>query len=459
MNNKLLLTFCLYAGILNGVPAASLQETTPETHLYDGTASSAAELISETDDVAAVASETQIEPGSATADIETATESLHLPPDPFAADPFAGISLARMKRRLFSLAVTATAMQKTCDAALAVTANNSSDRFFRRNCELLTRVNRFLPFQALASMLIMPEFIAVADELFTRSTRSAINISVEEARRNPEMRLNRLKKLYEMNDIIGEIAELQSRTAAKISVLLAQLDRISSQRAVSAPPADLLKISGNHIRQLLSGWHKQWVGLLNQHNQHRLFLAGQLQYLLDAKNGIPPVRQAVHMNLIMRSLLDFKIYLEKFYSGLALSPAKTGDWQKELHADLEKLAGKSISATNGSAFPARDIDTHLEPVFSTDKELQNTFLLLKKLSEIAAPADIAGHENQEESGTSTLLLDKLMPYIDGKPWQPVENASETFEASQTGSGSTDLRMEGSASASELLDPDTSESPR
>ncbi len=459
MNKKLLFTLCLYAGILNGVPAAALSETEPGTHLSDAAAASATEEIAAPDALEAVASETIIsDPGSATADIETATESLNLPPDPFAADPFAGISLSRMKRRLLSLATTATIMQETCNAALTVTADRSSDRFFRRSCELLTRLNRFLPVQALASMLVMPEFIAIADELTTRSTRSAFNISVEEARQNPKLRLNRLKKLQKMNEVVGEIAELQSKAAHKVNVLLEQLDRISSQRTVSTPPADLLKKSGNHIRQLLSSWQKQWIGLLNQHNRHRVFLDGQLQYLIAAGNEIPAVRQAVHMNLMIRSLLDFKLILEKYYANLAISPVKVSDWQKELHGELEKLSGKKLTGLD-SSFPARDAETRQEPFFSTDSELQETFVLLERLAGMAAPEDLTASDSQAITDNSALLLEKLLPYIDGKPWQPVETASETFDAAQVSSSSSELVPTEStaASLSEPLETDVPES--
>ena len=434
MNKRYLLTICLWAGILHGMPVAALQgglasQTTDASETLAGSATPAiTEDLSASDNADAVSDATM-----ETADQQIASATVVEPPDPFAADPFADLPLTRMRRRLEHLGISNTRFGKTADLALEIAVRTSRDRFFRRNCEFLARVNRHLPFQALAATLSVPEFLGVANELLTRATRSIINISVEELQRDPATRAARLEHLLKMNSIATDIATRQRKIVSNIKALLAELDLISSQCVVAGQPASPLKAAGKEMRSIISHDCQLWDGLLNQYEHHLNFTNSQLQYLNSSGNGISGVRQAVHMNLLLRSLLDFKISLEKFYSKVSSGPARAEAWQKGLHEALSGYAPRPAlngSKMKGGIFPERDIDSRVKPNFSAINELEKIFSRLAELRMLESakfnelPEETAG---EEIAGRASMLVASLRPYLDGTDWPAVEIPEEKEE--------------------------------
>ncbi|HNX77540.1 MAG TPA: hypothetical protein PKM56_17810, partial [Candidatus Rifleibacterium sp.] len=261
-------------------------------------------------------------------------------------------------------------------------------------------------------------------------TRSVINISVEELQRSPTTRSARLGQLLKMNLIAADIAAHQRRAVSSIKALLAELDLISSQCVVAGQPASPLKAAGKNIRSTISHYCQLWDGLLNQYEHHLNFTNSQLQYLSGSGNAISGVRQAVHMNLMLRSLLDFKISLEKFYSQISAGPAKAEAWQKSLHEALSGSAQRPApkeSALNSSRFPSRDIDTRVTPNFSAIIGLEKIF---SRLAELKAFDPVLSNELPEENtgeeiaSRATMLVESLRPYLDGTDWPVVEIPEE-----------------------------------
>jgi len=505
MNKKSLLSLCLSAGILTGVPAFTFASEAPAsgnppasatalpavaepapapaapgpaaksvsavtsdeagmtaTSATENSEAAAVDTSSEADTDHAVtdaASETEPDAElSSDGDIareETATATTEVY-NPFAADPFTGSPLLRMKRRLETLGAINGRMQKSADLALAVTASASEDRYFRRNCEYLTRLIRRAPLPALASTLVFPEFLGIANELMIESTRAIVSISIEDLQHNPQKRLKMLNDLAGLHQLTGQIAQLQRKAMQNVKDLAASLTDQARRRAVGTPPADLLKKVISEAAQLLDQSAGRWEALLNQHDHHRAHFSSILDYLVSSNDSLPAVRHASKLNQMLRSLLDFKVSLEDFYGHVSASPARLDDRQQALSEKLASLAGRSnqfrsrVAAFDGR-FPARENDPAATPAFSCVEELTGIFSLLEKMqgakivteltqtdasqqseipSAVTAPGSetaaltvspkpsekqsLEPSESRPESGKS--LLEELIVWIDGSPW-------------------------------------------
>lgn len=459
MNKKSLLSLCLSAGILTGVPAftfaseapasgnppasatalqavaepASVSETDlgPAAEKASFVASDAATTTaisaienSEAADLDSI-SEVEADPELTNADSETdpdaeltseadanpeeAAKAVSEIYDPFAADPFTGSPLLRMKRRLETLAGTNGRMQKSVDLALAVAASASEDRYFRRNCEYLTRLVRRAPFPAMASTLVFPEFLGIANELMLESTKAIINISIEDLQHDRQKRLKILSDLAELHQLTAQIAQIQREALTKIKDIAASLTDQAGRRAIGAPPADLLKKAISEVSQLLDQSAGRWEALLNQHDHHRAHFSGILDYLVNSNDSLPAVRHAAQLNKMLRSLLDFKISLEDFYGHVSGSPARLGDRQQALAEKLESLAGRSnhfrsrVAAFDGR-FPARDNDPAAEPAFSCADELTEIFSLLEKMQAAKIVTGLAQADTAQQTEISEAAI-------------------------------------------------------
>lgn len=517
MNKKSLLSLCLSAGILTGVPAFTFASEAPASGNPPAAATAlpaiaepapvsampgpAAEAVSaETSDKASMAATSANENSEAAAadsiseagtistakdadsgtepnaelisdaditseEIATAAPEVY---DPFAADPFTGSSMLRMKRRLETLGAINGRMQKSADLALAVAASASEDRYFRRNCEYLTRLIRRVPLPALASTLVFPEFLGIANELMLESTRAIINISIEDLQHNPQKRLKMLNELNGLHQMTGQIAEIQRKALQNVKDLATALTDQARRRAVGAPPADLLKKVISEISQLLNQSADRWNALLNQHEHHRVLFSGILDYLVSSNASLSGVKHAAQLNQMLRSLLDFKICLEDFYGQASASPARLDERQQALSEKLTSLAGRSnqfrsrVAAFDGR-FPARENDPTATPAFSCADELTGIFSLLEKMqgakivtgltqtddsqqSEVTSVTTAPGSEtatltvSPRSSDKQSLepsesrpefrksLLEELIVWIDGSPWPlPSEKNEEDPE--------------------------------
>ena len=485
MNKKSLLSLCLSAGILTGVPAFNLAsevttsgnppasatalpavaEPAPASAAPGPAAETVAAVTSdnarvtatsatENSEAAAVdpSSEADADPAVADADSETepdaelssdadvtpeetatATPEVY---DAFAADPFTGSPLLRMKRRLEAMAATNGRMQKSAELALAVAASASENRYFRRNCEYLTRLIRRAPFPALASTLVFPEFLGIANELMLESTRAIINISIEDLQHNPQKRLKLLNELAGLHQLTGQIAQLQRKAMQNVKDLAASLTDQARRRAVGTPPADLLKKGISEISQLLDQAAGRWGALLNQHDHHRALFSGILDYLVSANDTLPAVRHAAQLNQMLRSLLDFKISLEDFYGHVSASPARLGDKQQTLSEKLESLAARSnqfrsrVAAFNGR-FPARENDPAAAPAFSCADELTEIFSLLEKMQAAkivtGLSQDNANQQSEVSSVTTAPGSETVTLTVPPKPANPIMPAAEPAE--------------------------------
>lgn len=532
MNKKSLLSLCLSAGILTGVPAftfaseatasgnppasATALPAIAEPAPASATPGPAAETVSaETSDDAGITAtapteiskstataktpETNVDPEAAVLDqtseadtvstakdansgtepnaklisdaditseeIATAAPEVY---DPFAADPFTGSSMLRMKRRLETLAGINGRMQKSADLALAVAASASEDRYFRRNCEYLTRLIRRAPLPALTSTLVFPEFLGIANELMLESTRAIINISIEDLQYNPQKRLKMLNELNGLHQLTGQIAEIQRKALQNVKDLATALTDQARRRAVGAPPADLLKKVISEISQLLNQSADRWNALLNQHEHHRALFSGILDYLVSSNDSLSGVRHAAQLNQMLRSLLDFKICLEDFYGQASASPARLDERQQALSEKLTSLAGRSnqfrsrVAAFDGR-FPARENDPTATPAFSCAEELTGIFSLLEKMQAAKIVTGLTQTDDSQQSEVSSVttapgsetatltvspkspdkqslepsesrpefrksLLEELIVWIDGSPWPlPSEKNEENPE--------------------------------
>ena len=431
------------------------------------TAPETADTDSETDTDNELSHETDV----ATEETATATPEVY---DPFAADPFTGTPLLRMKRRLETLATVNGRMQKSADLALAVAAAASEDRYFRRNCEYLTRLIRRAPAPSLASNLIFPEFLGIANELMLESTRAIIGISIEDLQHDPQKRLKMLNDLAALHRLTSQIAQIQRKALQNVIDLTATLTDQASRRAVGAPPADLLKKEISEISQLLDQSAGRWNALLNQHEHHRAHFSGILDYLTSSNDSLPAVRHAAQLNRMLRSLLDFKVVLEDFYGHVSASPARFDARQQALSEKLESLAARSnqfrsrVAAFNGR-FPARENDPAATPAFSCADELNEIFSLLEKMRSAKIATGLTQAHTDLQAQTSTVatatasdseppeikteepeadepeirktLLEELVTWVDGTPWpippdEPGEGAEEkSTEGENTNSGS------------------------
>lgn len=463
--------FCLCAGILNGVPApvfsaevvsqkseplisaatASLvlqenDSARPEEFLASATFNSDETLTaSATPENAAEPTEKLEETEDTEPAEEAAPEAVF---DPFAAEPFAGTPLLRMKRRLQSLSETYFALGKTADLALATVAASSDDRFFRRTGEFSIRISRHLPFPSLAASLILPEFLGVADELMLRATRTLIT-SLIEARVEPLKRRSMLEQLKKMSELTRKIAACQRLVQKNISDLVRQLSELNSIRFIPAPPGPIFKSSNASILQLIEKYLSHWNGLLNQFDHHQDFFSGQLQFLADASPALPAVREAVHLNLMLRSLLDFKVSLEKYYTDLSGSPGKMSEWQNRLNGEIASYSVRNNSFNNRvkdfvGKFPLRDSEDRKLPVFSADNELRSIFATLEELTPMASlneekmDAKSAEEVTTETENQEKSLLELLRPYVDGGPWPEPKPEPATEETPEISSGSAEI---------------------
>ncbi len=549
MNKKSLLSLCLSAGILTGVPAftfaseaqasgnpparvaalPAVAEPAPApatpgpaaetaaaatddarmtaTSATENSEAAVVDTSSEADTAPAVTdADSETEPNTesntelnSNEDItpeETATATTEIY-SPFAADPFTGSPLLRMKRRLEHLAGINGRMQKSADLALAVAASASEDRYFRRNCEYLTRLVRRAPFPALASTLIFPEFLGIANELMLESTRAIVNISIEDLQYDPQKRMKLLQNLAELHLLTGEIAQIQRKALQNVKDLAATMTDQARRRAVGAPPADLLKKAIAEVSQLLDQAADRWNALLNQHDHHRAHFSGILDYLVGSNDSLPAVRHAARLNQMLRSLLDFKISLEDFYGHVSASPARLADRQQALSEKLAGLAGRSnqfrsrVTAFEGR-FPARENDPAATPAFACADELTEIFSLLEKMHSarimtgltqtdagqqpetpaaatvsgsdtaalIAAPTDFSEPEKPQESAKTQsatsdsadrqtevaaesepeaekTLLKELVAWVDGNPWPIPEEEDEKDDEEKDGKDKSD----------------------
>lgn len=382
----------------------------------------------------------------------TATPEIY---DPFAADPFTGSPLLRMKRRLENLAGINGRMQKSADLALAVAASASEDRYFRRNCEYLTRLVRRAPFPALASTLVFPEFLGIANELMLESTRAIVNIFIEDLQYDPQKRLKLLQNLAELHLLTGEIAQIQRKALQNVKDLAATMTDQARRRAVGAPPADLLKKTISEVSQLLDQSASRWNALLNQHDHHRAHFSGILDYLVSSNDSLPAVRHAARLNQMLRSLLDFKICLEDFYGHVSASPARLADRQQALSEKLAGLAERSnhfrsrVAAFDGR-FPSRENDPAATPPFSCADELTEIFSLLEKMhsarimtglaqadagrqSEIPA-ATVSGSDAAALIATPTDSSEPGIPKLPTAPEKPLKSAKTQSATSDSADG-------------------------
>ncbi|MDD3146984.1 MAG: hypothetical protein PHD82_06745 [Candidatus Riflebacteria bacterium] len=389
--------------------------------------------------------------------------------DPFAAEPFAGTSLVRMKRRLQHLAKTSFAMQKTADLGLAIVAASSDDRFFRRTGEFSLRISRHLPFSALACIIILPEFINIADELMIRATRKLINASTENRPNNRQQFSQMLDQLEAMNELAIKVAEHQRQVQMKLRDLIRQLVWFNDRRFIKTATGEIIKNSNSAIHKQIEKHLNIWKGLLNQFDHHQEYFSGQLKYLKEAGTGLAGVRKASHLNLMLRSLLDLKILVEKAYASFSGCPARAEEWQRALHTDLESQTLRSnrmkarINDFIGK-FPARDIEESSAPTFSAEKELENTFDLLEKMATIK-PADAiepvaeVDHEKTseetEEEPEKLSLIDLLRPYISGNPLPEPEPEPE-IEAAPELSEESPVESEDGMQAAPEADHEDSE---
>lgn len=382
----------------------------------------------------------------------TATPEIY---DPFAADPFTGSPLLRMKRRLENLAGINGRMQKSADLALAVAASASEDRYFRRNCEYLTRLVRRAPFPALASTLVFPEFLGIANELMLESTRAIVNIFIEDLQYDPQKRLKLLQNLAELHLLTGEIAQIQRKALQNVKDLAATMTDQARRRAVGAPPADLLKKTISEVSQLLDQSASRWNALLNQHDHHRAHFSGILDYLVSSNDSLPAVRHAARLNQMLRSLLDFKICLEDFYGHVSASPARLADRQQALSEKLAGLAERSnhfrsrVAAFDGR-FPSRENDPAATPPFSCADELTEILSLLEKMhsarimtglaqadagrqSEIPA-ATVSGSDAAALIATPTDSSEPGIPKLPTAPEKPLKSAKTQSATSDSADG-------------------------
>ncbi len=356
---------------------------------------------SETDPDADLSSDADVTPEKTA----TATPEVY---DPFAADPFTGSPLLRMKRRLETLAGINGRMQKSADLALAVAVSASEDRYFRRNCEYLTRLIRRSPFPALASTLVFPEFLGIANELMLESTRAIINISIEDLQHNPQKRLKMLNELNSLHQLTGQIAQMQRKALQNVKDIAASLTYQARRRSVGAPPADMLKKIISEVSQLLDQSAGRWEALLNQHDHHRAHFSGILDYLVSSNDSLPAVRHAAQLSQMLRSLLDFKISLEDFYGHVSASPARLGDRQQALAEKLASLASRSnqfrsrVAAFDGR-FPARENDPAATPAFSCAEELTEIFSLLEKMQVAKIVTGLAKADTAQQPEISTVI--------------------------------------------------------
>ncbi len=456
--------FCLCAGILYGVPAPafsaesvthhesvvlsatdSLEVTDTEPSLPE-TSLATATLKTEEDQAEPEAGDGVTEPSETPEETEVAEPAEETAPavvfDPFAAEPFANTSLLRMKKRLQSLSETCFAHRKTADLALAIIAASSDDRFFRRTGEFSVRISRHLPFPSLAATLIIPEFLGVANELMIRATRTLIN-STMEVRNEPLQHSDMLERLAIMSKLTSKIADCQRQIKTNISNLNRQLTKLNSQRFTPVPPGQILKNMNSSMLQLIEKYLSHWSGLINQFDRHYEYFSGQLRYLADSGASLPSVRQAAYLNLMLRSLLDFKVSLEKYYGQLSACPARVSEWQKVVHDEI-KACSERNNRFNGrlddfmGKFPDRDVEDRKAPDFSADAEIQNVFSLLEKMTQMVALTDekkstevSANTEAGPETEKAT-LLDLLRPYINGAPWIEPEPLLEIEEEIPTG---------------------------
>lgn len=368
------------------------------------------------------ASETLSASGSTVPDAaagdETASPTTIIPPEPdIFTEPFAGTTLSRLKRRLQNIDKAYGQARETSGLALAISAAESDDRYFRRNCELLVRVSRQQPLAAFAAMAILPEFSGVAEELLIGSVEQTIEAIGNESGKSLQQRELLLADLEKQLARSAKIAAIQRQAAEKIAGLISQVSLINRRRHVSRSPAGLLKSYNDDLLSAVLQQQKRMIGLLNQHGHHYDFCINQIYYLYTA--DVSRVQLAVRLNQILRSSRDFIEVLKDYHAGTAKAAEQIALLLERHQEGLTRLLKRHDSRTARigdfmTHYPARDVSDIPEPQFKADKELSNTFILLREMAPGSAEAD----------GSAGKLRELLLSYLDGRPWVARQQSQE-----------------------------------
>jgi len=420
MKKQVLTIFMLAAGILHGMPVVASDEKVPET------VATAAEDFQIDADTPAHPQPDADADADADADEKDNQKDgqIETEPDPFKADPFAGIPLSRMKLRLNNLENLYFSAMEAADLSEAIVAALSENRFFRRNCEFLSRITRKHPFPVMAAMLIFPEFAGIANELLTSEIRAIIDTAAGELHLGTAERLQQFEKLATMLELSQSIALQQRLVYEKIESLEKELLQAVERRHISGSPAEALKKYHTELRLLTRPFKTNLAGLINQYDHQLKLFSEHLDYLKSSADKLPAIRISSQIARTLNGFGDFRTKLERYYSAAADLPTKLENLKTDFHNRL-----KAISQRNNRTkahvedligrFPERDTDLEELPEFTLAEELKTTFSLLQKLA-LAVKNQTGNEDSQHEHE----LLEILLKFIDGNPWAKTQSDKE-----------------------------------